>query len=118
MLVSQSLRSRVPSLVKIVVPRTLATSGAQSTGSDPLQSDTRTTKPQQKAHDTDEATKESIRHASEGNFSAAVSDVGEMAKNAVKGAKDSAKLMYDSVKEKTTGQGANPNVKEDLKQRK
>jgi len=82
---------------------------------DPLNADDRTSKPQQRAHDTDEATKDSIRHAAEGEFGEAVKDVGKMAENAAKGAKESAKLMYDSVKEKTTGQGASQSVKDDLK---
>lgn len=89
-------------------------------GREPLEQDPRTTKPQERAHDTDEATKESIRHAAEGELGSAVSDVGDMAKNAAKGAKESAKLMYDSVKERMTGgqSGASAGVKEDLKKGK
>ncbi|EFN52016.1 hypothetical protein CHLNCDRAFT_139572 [Chlorella variabilis] len=70
----------------------------------------------QVAHETDEATKESIRHAAEGDVTEAAKDVGDMAKNAAKGAKESAKLMYDSVKEKA-GMGGS-SAKEDLKQDK
>jgi hypothetical protein len=89
-------------------------------GREPLEQDPRTTKPQERAHDTDEATKESIRHAAEGEIGSAVSDVGDMAKNAAKGAKESAKLMYDSVKERMTGgqSGAGAGGKEDLKKGK
>ncbi|GAB4819974.1 hypothetical protein N2152v2_007020 [Parachlorella kessleri] len=65
--------------------------------------DTRTTGPQQVAHETDEATKDSIRHAAEGKPGEAVKDIGEMAKNAARGAKESAKLMYDSLKDKVAG---------------
>ncbi|PRW20207.1 hypothetical protein C2E21_9227 [Chlorella sorokiniana] len=83
---------------------------------DKLESDTRTTKPQQQAHATDEATKDSIREAAEGDVSGAASAVGEMAKQAAKGAKESAKLMYDSVKEKA-GMGPS-SAREDLKQDK
>ena len=39
-----------------------------------------------------------------------------MAKNAAKGAATSAKLMYDSVKEKATGKGGSARTKEDLQQ--
>lgn len=70
---------------------------------DPLKSDNRTTGPQQVAHETDEATKDSIRHAAEGKPGEAVKDIGEMAKNAARGAKESAKLMYDSLKDKVAG---------------
>ena len=87
--------------------------GATTAGHEPLEQDPRTNKPQQRAHETDEATKESIRHAAEGELGSAVSDVGNMAKNATKGAKESAKLMYDSVKERMTG--GQSNVKDDLK---
>ena len=41
-----------------------------------------------------------IRHAAEGKPGEAVKDIGEMAKNAARGAKESAKLMYDSLKDK------------------
>ena len=36
-------------------------------GADPLKADQRTQKPQEEAHATDESTKDSIRHAAEGN---------------------------------------------------
>lgn len=37
-----------------------------------------------------------------------------MAKNAAIGAKDTAELMYDSVKKETTGRSAGENVQENL----
>ena len=122
-LAATHLRGRLPALLAqaarshahpyATVPGTGASSSA-----DPLQSDPCTTKPQQVAHETDEATKDSIRHAAEGEFGEAVKDVGKMVKNAAKGAKESAKLMYDSVKQKKTGKGASEEVKEDLRQGK
>ncbi len=45
-----------------------------------------------------------IRHAAEGKPGEAVKDIGEMAKNAARGAKESAKLMYDSLKDKGESQ--------------
>lgn len=76
---------------------------ATTTSSDPLKGDTRTQKPKEKAHETDEATKDSIRHAAEGKVGEAVEDVGSMAAGAAKGAAASAKLMADSLKEKAKG---------------
>lgn len=76
-----------------------------------MKQDSRTIEPQQKAHETDEATKDSIRHASEGRVGEAVKDVGRMAANAAKGAAASSKLMADS---KVSG-GVSEKTEEELK---
>ena len=55
------------------------------------------------AHETDEQTKDSIRHAAEGDVKEAVKDIGGMAKGAAKGAAASAKLMAESLKKKAKG---------------
>jgi hypothetical protein len=77
-----------------------------TTSDDPLKADLRTEKAQEKEVETDQATKDSIRHAAEGNVTEAVKDVGKMAKNAATGAVKSGKLMADSLKKKA--QGENP----------
>ena len=88
---------------KVFRPTLSAFSTTPEGGADPLKADKRTQKPQEEAHATDEATKDSIRHAAEGNVKEAVKDIGEMAKNAATGAAQSSKLMMDSMRKKTTG---------------
>ena len=69
-----------------------------------MKGDARTSQPQQNEKFTDEATKDSIRHAAEGDVTEAVKDIGNMAKGAAKGAASSAKLMADSLKKKAKGE--------------
>jgi len=71
---------------------------------DPLKADLRTEKAQEQEIETDQATKDSIRHAAEGNVTEAVKDVGKMAKEAGKGAMKSGKLMADSMEKKAKGE--------------
>ncbi|PSC71222.1 green algal specific Aspartyl Asparaginyl beta-hydroxylase [Micractinium conductrix] len=70
---------------QFVRPAVAGSRGFAKVGTDQkLEADPRTTKPQQVAHETDEATKDSIRHAAEGKPGEAMKDVGNMAKAAAK----------------------------------
>ncbi|KAG7671470.1 hypothetical protein Ndes2526B_g09369 [Nannochloris sp. 'desiccata'] len=103
-----ALRSQL-GLARVVQP---ALNGAASysaatpttTSDDPLKADLRTEKAQEKEIETDQATKDSIRHAAEGNVTEAVKDVGKMAKGAAAGAVKSGKVMADSLKKKAKGE--------------
>lgn len=88
---------------QLLRPASRCFAGASGSPADPLKADDRTTGPQQVAHETDEATKDSIRHAATGEPGKAMGDIGEMAKNAARGAKESAKVMANSLKEKVKG---------------
>jgi hypothetical protein len=102
-----ALRSQLGSLARIQPALNTACYSAATpttTSDDPLKADLRTEKAQDKEKETDQATKDSIRHAAEGNFTEAVKDVGNMAKGAATGAVKSGKLMADSLKKKAKGE--------------